>query len=125
MDERDIVPEITTNLKGMLLVDKGLIRPELKAWLAAQYLDLQTPLRKNMYDARPKKNLSTMMNIQRKVETVIRQLVKQFQVQTIKAKDLWHLCAKVGRKILAHTICFMFNKIQNPQNPLALKLFIS
>ncbi len=102
-----------------------LIRPELKTSLAAQHLDLQTPLRKNMYDSRPKEIVSTMMNIRRKVETVIGQLVERFQVQSIKAKDLWHLCAKVGRKILAHTICFMFNKIENPENPLALELLIS
>lgn len=31
IDERGILPEITNNRKGMLLADKDLIRPELKA----------------------------------------------------------------------------------------------
>lgn len=125
IDERDIVQEISEKLKGMLLADKGLIRPELKAELAKQDLDLQTPYRRNMTDSRPKETVSIMMNIRRKVETVIGQLVDRFHIQAIKAKDLWHLCAKVGRKILSHTICFMFNKIANPDKPLALDLLIS
>jgi hypothetical protein len=125
VDERDIVPEISTNLKGTLLADKGLIRPELTAILARQGLDLQTPLRKNMTDPRPKEMVSTMMNIRRKVETVIGQLVERFHIQAIKAKDLWHLCSKICRKILSHTICFMFNKIVNPEKPLSLELLVS
>jgi hypothetical protein len=43
----------------------------------------------------------------------------------IKAKDLWHLCAKIGRKILSHTVCFMFNQIENPEKPLALELLLN
>ena len=85
IDERDILPEITQNRKGMILADKGLIRPELKDYLASQNLDLQTPLRKNMQDARPKETVSLMMNIRRKIETVIGQLVERFHIQSIKA----------------------------------------
>ena len=124
VDERDILPEITGGLKGMLLADKGLIRPELKDTLAKQGLDLQTPLRKNMIDLRPKRIVSIMMNMRRKVETVIGQLVERFNIQFIKAKDLWHLSAKVGRKILSHSICFLFNKIKNPESPLALEALV-
>jgi hypothetical protein len=125
IDERDILPEITTYRKGMLLADKGLIRPELKDHLAKQHLDLQTPLRKNMQDARPKETVSLMMNMRRKIETVIGQLVERFNIQSIKAKDLWHLCTKVTRKILAHSVSFMFNQIQNPEKPLALELLLT
>jgi Transposase DDE domain len=125
IDERDILPEIVGNRSGMLLGDKGLIRPSLEEMLARQNLDLQTPLRKNMNDTRPKKLVSIMMNMRRIVETMIGQLVDRFHIQSIKAKDLWHLSAKVGRKILAHTICFMFNAIVNPERPLALELLIN
>jgi hypothetical protein len=124
VDERDMVPELTTGLSGMLLADKGLIRPELKAVLAKQNLDLQTPLRSNMKDSRPKETVSLMMNIRRKVETVIGQLTERFQIQCIKAKDLWHFCSKIGKKILAHTVCFMFNQTENPDKPLALEFLI-
>lgn len=125
VDERDILPEITGNRKGMILADKGLIRPELKEYLATQHLDLQTPLRKNMKDPRPKETVSLMMNIRRKIETVIGQLVERFNIQSIRAKNLWHLSTKVTRKILAHSVAFMFNQIQNPEKPLALELLLS
>jgi hypothetical protein len=125
IDERDILPEIVGNRSGMLLGDKGLIRPSLEELLARQNLDLQTPLRKNMNDTRPKKLVSIMMNMRRIVETMIGQLADRFHIQSIKAKDLWHLSAKVGRKILAHTVCFMFNTIVNPERPLALELLIN
>ena len=125
IDERDILPEIVGSRSGMLLGDKGLIRPSLEEKLALQNLNLQTPLRKNMNDTRPKKLVSIMMNMRRIVETMIGQLVDRFHIQSIKAKDLWHLSAKVGRKILAHTICFMFNAIVNPERPLALELLIN
>lgn len=88
IDERGILPEITNNRKGMLLADKDLIRPELKDYLAPQHLDLQTPLRKNMQDSRSKETASLMMNIRRKIETVIEQLVERFHIQSIKAKDM-------------------------------------
>jgi hypothetical protein len=67
VDERDITPEVTTSLSGMLIADKGLFRPELSEVLARQNLDLQTPLRKNMKDLRPKETVSLMINVRRKV----------------------------------------------------------
>ncbi len=101
VDERDVVPEISAGL------------------------NLQTPLRVNMADARPKKMVAIMMTIRRKIETVIGQLVERFDIQSIRAKDLWHLKAKVARKIVAHTFCFMLNKIENHHKPLELALLIT
>lgn len=69
--------------------------------------------------------VSMMMNIRRKIETVIGQLVERFNIQSIRAKNLWHLCTKVTRKILAHSVAFMFNQIQNPEKPLALEALIT
>ena len=69
-------------------------------------MDLQTPLRSNMKDSRPKYFVKRLMTIRRNVETVIGQLSERFSIQSIRAKDLWHLTAKLARKILAHTLCF-------------------
>ncbi len=78
-----------------------------------------------MKDSKSKETESLMMNIRRKVKTVIGQLTERFQTHSIKAKDLWHLCSKIGRKILAYTVCFMSNQIENPEKPLALELLIN
>jgi len=125
IDERDILPEVALNLTGDVIADKGLIRPELTQSLENQGLRLHTPLRRNMNDSRPMTFVFQIMNIRRKVETVIGQLVERFKIQEIKAQDSWHLLAKVGRKILAHTFSFLLNKKVNPQNPLQLELLLS
>lgn len=125
VDERDILPELTHSVTGTIIADKGLIRPQLKAELTFKGVNLQTPLRANMKDNRPKSFVSALMNIRRKIETVIGQLVERFHIQSIRAKDLWHLQVKISRKILAHTVCFMINQTINPENPLALENILS
>lgn len=121
IDERDILPEMSAPLTGDMIADKGLIRPELRRSLLNQGLNLHTPLRKNMKDSRPKEFVGKIMNVRRKIETVISQLVGRFQIQTIRAKDQWHLMMKIGRKILAHTVCFFINQSINPQKPLQIE----
>jgi hypothetical protein len=108
VDVRDVVAELVIKYEGLLIADKGLIRPELTELLARQNLNLQTPLRKNMKDPRPKSLVYQMMNIRRIIETTFGQLTDRFNIQSIKAKDLWHFTAKVGRKVLAHTVAFFF-----------------
>lgn len=65
IDERDVLPELTHNYKGLMIVDKGLIRPSLKEELEEHGLDLQTPLRDNMVDTRPKKWVQQIISIRR------------------------------------------------------------
>jgi hypothetical protein len=107
VDERDVLPEIANNVSGLLISDKGLICPVLKEDLARYGIDLQTPLRKNMYDWRPKCLMNWAMNVRRIIEAVNGQLAGRFNIQAIRAKNLWHLSSKVLRKILAHSFAFM------------------
>ena len=125
IDERDVLPEVLEGLTGDTLADKGLICLDLNESLANHGLHLHTPLRKNMKDPRPKSFVSQIMNIRRKVETVIGQLVDRIHIQTIRSKDTWHLMAKIGRKILSHTVCFFINLSRNPDAPLQLDLLLS
>ena len=104
-DERDVCPELVEKLLGLLLGDKGFIRPELKASLEKEGLSLQTPLRENMHDERPKSFLRWMLGTRRLIETVIGQLTERFHIEKIRARDLWHHCARFWRKLLAHTVC--------------------
>lgn len=124
IDERDILPELANKICGDIIADKGLIRPKLSIELKDKGVNLHTPLRSNMEDKRPKELVAQMMNMRRIVETTIGQLVTRFKIQAIRAKDLWHLSVKVGRKILAHTICFALNKTVNRENPLQLELLM-
>lgn len=105
IDERDVCPELTTKIRGLLLGDKGFIRPSLTERLGAGGLHLQTPVRENMKEGRPKSFLRWMMSTRRLVETVIGQLSERFQVEKIRARDLWHQISRFWRKLLAHTVC--------------------
>ena len=123
IDERDVAPEVADNIHGLLGADKGYIRPELTQYFAARGVDLQTPLRRNMTDNRPKSDVNRLMRCRRNIETVIGQLSDCFNIQKVRAKDLWHLSHRLTRKILAHNFCFILNKkLGNP--PLQLELLI-
>lgn len=109
VDERDSLWEITQQFQGLLLGDKGYIRPILKEELGQHDIDLQTPLRANMKDSRPKPFVKQLTQVRRLVETVIGQLTERFNLEKIRARDLWHLTNRVTRKLLSHTIAVFFN----------------
>lgn len=124
IDERAIAPEITGHIHGLLGADKGYISPSLDQYYQSQGIDLQTPLRRNMTDDRPKPVLKRLMKVRRTVETVIGQLAERFNIQKVRAKDLWHLSHRLIRKVLSHNLCFVLNKqLGNP--PLQFELLIS
>jgi hypothetical protein len=108
-DERDVCPELTEKIQGLLLGDKGYIRPELEATLQKKGIYLQTPLRDNMEDERPTGFLRWMLGTRRLIETVIGQLTERFHIEKIRARDLWHHCTRFWRKLLAHTVCIVLS----------------
>jgi hypothetical protein len=116
VDERDVLPEMVVGLQGLLIGDKGYIRPSLKQELAQQHgIDLQTPLRKNMQDLRPKALVDQLVSSRRLVETVIGQLADRFHIEKVRARDTWHLANRFIRKLLAHTMgCFLGKLMGNP-----------
>lgn len=109
IDERDVVHEMTEDIKGLLIGDKGYLRPLLSEELKWQQIDLQTPLRKNMTDSRDKTFVKQLMSARRLVETVIGQLSERFHIEKMRARDLWHAQNRFIRKLLAHTIGVFLN----------------
>jgi len=115
VDERDVLPEMVAGLHGLLIGDKGYIRPSLKQELVQQGIDLQTPLRKNMQDLRSKAFVGQLTSSRRLVETVIGQLTERFHIEKVRARDTWHLANRFIRKLLAHTMgCFLGKLMGNP-----------
>ena len=110
IDERDALNDLTGSIKGMLIGDKGYIRLILKEELMKEGIDLQTPLRKNMKDSRKKEDVKRIMTVRRRVETVIGQLAEQFNIEKVRARDLWHLTNRLARKFLSHTMAVVVNR---------------
>ena len=102
---------MTLTLHGLLIGDKGYIRPQLKEELAQRGLDLETPLRKNMKESRPKDFVHDLMKVRRRVETVIGQLEERFHIETVWARDIFHLTNRFTRKLLSHTMGVFLNMI--------------
>ena len=76
-----------------------------------------------MLDSRSKESIRILMKARRKIETVIGQLTDRFNIQKVRARDLWHLTHRIVRKILSHTISVILNmKLGNP--PLQLETLI-
>jgi hypothetical protein len=117
VDERDSAYDILQAIERVLLGDKGCLRPQLKADRAALGIDLQTPLRKNMAERRPRWWLRLLRRLRRRIETVISQLEQRFGLAKTRTRDVWHLTNQVSRKILAHTLGVWLN-IQQGREPL-------
>ncbi len=77
-----------------------------------------------MKETRPPWFVKKIQSIRMVVETVIGQFVERFNIQKIKAKDLWRLTVKANRKILAHTMAFFINLTQCPEKPLQLEALV-
>jgi hypothetical protein len=124
VDERDVCPELVERIKGLLLGDKGLIRPELQAFLSLKELYLQTPLRNNMEETRSQAFLGWMKGTRRLIETVIGQLADRFHIERIRARDLWHKASRFWRKLLAHTVCVKIS-INKGNEPLQFEKLVA
>lgn len=107
-DERSTLDDLIGKIRGLLLGDKGFISQNWQQKLANHGINLQTPLRKNMPDNRPKAEVSLMMKIRRRIETAIGILCEQFAITRIKARDLWHLTSKLTRKLIAYNFYLKF-----------------
>ena len=112
-DEREALWEVTQQIQGLLIGDKGYISQSLQAELKQANVDLQTPLRSNMQETRPKAVVRQLQTVRRLIETVNAQLSERFQFERIRARDLWHLTSRVNRKVLAHTLCCWLNRQLN------------
>lgn len=93
-----------------VLGDKGyLCREAMKEEFNQAGITLHTPLRSNMKDPRPKTEVRSLNKRRRLIETVIGQLTERFQIEKVRARDLWHLTVRIGRKLLAHTVNCIIN----------------
>jgi Transposase DDE domain len=111
IDERDVLPENIDDLTGLMLGDKGLIRPQLSEYLAKNGIQLVHPLRSNMQETRDPAYINAIMNQRRLIETVIGQLTERFNIEKVRARTTWNLGIRFMRKILSHTVGMFINKI--------------
>lgn len=123
VDDRDAIPELTDKIRGLTIGDKGYIKAALKAEMKQHGIQLETPLKDNMLDPRPKEHVELLKKVRRKIETVIGQLVERFHIDVVWARDIWHFSSRLFRKLLSHTVAFWLNRFS--ENPLQFDNLIS
>ena len=121
--ERDALWEISSGVNGLLIGDKGYLGQDLQHDLRNWGVDLQTAKRSNMNDNRARHWVKLLVKTRRLIETVIGQLSERFKIQTVKARDVWHLTNRINRKLLAHTLAFWINR--HSFHPLQFEQLIS
>ena len=109
-----VVPELTAGTQGVLLGDRNYWSPALAEELAGQDVTLLAPFKSKKKDPWPRRSYQ-ISRPRYRIETVFSQLVDRFQVRRLQVKDIWHLQARLLRKVLSHTLAFALNQEQgNP-----------
>jgi hypothetical protein len=109
-DERSVFDDLMGKIRGLVIGDKGFIGENLNNALRDEGIDLQTPLRDNMKENRPKGAIKMLMRARKPIETAFSVLIDSFNLLKIKAHDLWHYTNKLTRKLLAYNFHIMMQQ---------------
>lgn len=120
--EREALWDVVGGISGLLIGDKGYLDSRLEMELSQSAINLQTPKRSNMKDSRDKKVVYLLNRFRRLIETVMGQLCERFNLEKVRARDMWHLTSRLNRKLLAHTVCLWLNR--HSLNPLQFEQLI-
>lgn len=110
VDERLVVRNWFGLITGLLIGDKGFISKDLDEECDDHAIDLQTPLKRNMPDPRPREAVSRLMRVRRRIETTIGQLAEFYGAEKPGARDLFHMVGRLARKILAYNMSLSFKQ---------------
>lgn len=115
--------DLSEGARGWLLGDRNYWSPRKKSDLANQALQLLTPYKSKKRDNHPWPRW--LVHTRRRIETVFSQLVGRFQAKTVSARDLWHLTSRWTRKLLSHTVAFLFAQQLDFDSPLQFHRLLS
>jgi hypothetical protein len=88
--------------------DRNYWSPDTARELALQGITLLAPFRSAKNDPTPDSSY-WLGRIRRIVETAIGQMAERYHIKRTWARDLWHLCHRLIRKFLSHTMAVWLN----------------
>ncbi len=106
--EKAVLPELGLPAGSAGIGDRNYWSPELREKLAAGGVALLAPYYRKTRDPDPRRS-AQLSAVRYRVETTNGQLAERYGVKRTWAKDLWHLCHRVIRKILSHTALVVVN----------------
>jgi hypothetical protein len=106
--EKAVLPELGLPVGSVGIGDRNYWSPELRDRLAAGGVTLLAPYYQKSRD-KDRVRSAKLSATRYKIETVNGQLAERYNVKRTWAKDLWHLCHRVIRKVLSHTVAILLN----------------
>lgn len=117
--ELTAVPTLAEQTVGTLVGDRNYWSPATTTEWQQLGVDLLAPYRSAKRDPHPRWS-AVLSRVRYRIDTVFGQLVDRCAVKRVWARDLWHLCSRLLRKVLMHTLAVLFNvDLGNPPLQLA------
>jgi hypothetical protein len=104
-----VLEDLVEQSTGCCLGDRNYWKPELHEHLREQGVEMIVPFRRASRDPNPKRS-HVISSIRYRIETVLSQLCERFSIKRVWARDMWHLCSRILRKVLAHTLGIILNR---------------
>lgn len=116
----DVAPEMLGPGADTSLADRNYWSPPLQEQLRIEGRRLLTPFRLRAKDKHPAFT-ALLSKLRQPIEPLIGQLAVRLNAKRTWARDLWHLVARLTRKVLAHTLAVVLNdSLGNPPTQLEL-----
>jgi hypothetical protein len=106
VNDKAVLPELGLPAGSVGIGDRGFWKPDLQAALAAAGVVFLTPFVHKSKDRDPARS-ARLSAVRYRLETVNGQLAERYRIKRTWAKALWHLCHRLVRKILSHTVLML------------------
>ena len=117
--ELTVLPALTEQTVGTLVGDRNYWSPATTAACQAHGVELLAPYRSAKRDPHPRWS-ALLSRVRYRIDTVFGQLVDRCAVKRVWARDLWHVCSRLLRSVLMHTVAVLLNgELGNPPLRLA------
>jgi hypothetical protein len=103
--DRAAAPQLLAGLAGRALGDGGYRSPSLRAELAPAGRKLIAPPPRTKAGAG--RWPARLVQMRRRIETVLSQLAARYHAKRVRARDAWHLIARWLRKLASHTVAVL------------------
>jgi hypothetical protein len=106
--ELSVIPEVVESSSGIIIGDRNYHSPKTKEELACMGVELLAPYSSKKREPTPKRS-ALLSRLRYRIDTVFSQLTERYSIKRVWARDLWHLASRLLRKVLSHTVAFLFN----------------
>ncbi len=109
-----VAPDLTKGAAGWVLGDRGYWSEQWHQQERERGVFVLAPFQTRKHEHQRWPFWLTLKR--RRVETVLAQLVERFHCKRTWARDVWHLCSRWMRKVLAHTLAVFFCQQQGARD---------